>query len=297
MSAPSGIPQVLGRHPAPARVVRLLGGPFAMGSDEELLPLDGEGPSRTVTVKSFSIDPFAVTNEWFGEFVRITGYVTDAERLGWSYVFFAFLGNTHRHFLSPPGTSWWRNVPGACWRAPEGEGSTIAGRENHPVVHVSWNDAAALAAWAGGRLPMEAEWEFASRGGLERQRFPWGDEEPTDARAERCNIWQGTFPTQNTIADGFAGTAPVDSFAPNGYGLYNMVGNVWEWCAEAFQVRSLKKAARERNLIARRENRKVLKGGSYLCHRSYCYRYRNAARTSNTPGTSCGHIGFRIVFD
>ncbi|WP_405030202.1 formylglycine-generating enzyme family protein [Mycoplana sp. BE70] len=268
-----------------------------MGSDEELLPLDGEGPSRTVTVKSFSIDPFAVTNEWFGEFVRITGYVTDAERLGWSYVFFAFLGDTHRHFLSPPGTSWWRNVPGACWLAPEGEGSTIAGRENHPVVHVSWKDAAAFAAWAGGRLPMEAEWEFASRGGLERQRFPWGDEEPTDARAERCNIWQGAFPTRNTVADGFAGTAPVDSFAPNGYGLYNMVGNVWEWCAETFQVRSLKKAARERNLIARRENRKVLKGGSYLCHRSYCYRYRNAARTSNTPDTSCGHIGFRIVFD
>jgi formylglycine-generating enzyme required for sulfatase activity len=238
-----------------------------------------------------------VTNEWFAAFVRETGYVTDAERLGWSYVFHSFLGSRQADFAAPHGTRWWRNVPGACWHAPEGPGSDIEGRGDHPAVHISWNDATAFAEWVGGRLPTEAEWEFASRGGLEGRRFPWGDDEPTDTQAERCNIWQGSFPTLNTAADGFSGTAPVDSFAPNGFGLFNTVGNVWEWCADPFQVRSLRKEARGRNETARRERRKVLKGGSYLCHRSYCYRYRNAARTSNTPDTSCGHIGFRVVFD
>lgn len=281
----------------PERLVRLNGGSFLMGCDANLLPLDGEGPSRRVSIGRFAVDPFAVTNAWFEEFVRDTGYVTDAERIGWSFVFHAFLGNRREDFVAPAEASWWRSVPGASWRCPEGEGSSTAARENHPVVHVSWNDASAFARWAGGRLPSEAEWEFAARGGLEGKRFPWGDEEPTDEQADRCNIWQGTFPTRNTAADGFAGTAPVDSFQPNAYGLFNAVGNVWEWCADAFRVRSLKAQARARNARARREHGRVLKGGSYLCHRSYCYRYRNAARTFNTPDTSCGHIGFRVVFD
>ena len=164
-----------------------------MGSDDDLLPLDGEGPAREVSVRPFAIDPFAVTNEWFAAFVRETGYVTDAERLGWSYVFHSFLGSRQADFAAPHGTRWWRNVPGACWHAPEGPGSDIEGRGDHPAVHISWNDATAFAEWVGGRLPTEAEWEFASRGGLEGRRFPWGDDEPTDTQAECCNIWQGSF--------------------------------------------------------------------------------------------------------
>jgi formylglycine-generating enzyme required for sulfatase activity len=164
------------------------------------------------------------------------------------------------------------------------------------VTHVSWNDAAAFTAWAGGRLPTEAEWEHAARGGLASPRFPWGDAEPDD-RTIFCNIWQGRFPHHNTEADGFAGTAPVRAFEPNVYGLYNMSGNVWEWCSDPFRVRSLKSSAKAINDTAAAEKRKIAKGGSYLCHRSYCYRYRIAARIGTPPNTSAGHTGFRIVFD
>lgn len=164
-----------------------------------------------------------------------------------------------------------------------------------PVTHVAWEDARAFAEWAGGRLPREAEWEHAARGGLGDVRFPWGDEEPTDGNVHLANIWQGDFPHKDTGADGYAGPAPVMAFEPNGYGLHQMAGNVWEWTAEPFRVRGASAAARRINAASK--GRKLLKGGSFLCHRSYCYRYRIAARTGNTPDSTTGHMGFRVVYD
>jgi formylglycine-generating enzyme required for sulfatase activity len=267
-----------------------------MGTDERILPDDGEFPSRRVRVGAFAIDPHAVTNEWFAAFVAATGYATDAERFGWSYVFAGLLPADHPPTLAVDDAPWWRRVEGAAWRCPEGPGSTVAGRMDHAVVHVSWNDAQAFAAWAGARLPTEAEWEFAARGGLDRGRFPWGDAEPGETGNLLCNIWQGSFPGRNTAADGFAGTAPVNAFAPNGYGLFNMAGNVWEWCSDRFRVRSLKRALKARDRASVSSDSKVMKGGSYLCHRSYCYRYRVAARIGAPADTSTGHTGFRVVF-
>ncbi len=267
-----------------------------MGTDEKILPADGEFPVRRVRVAPFAIDQYAVTNEWFGSFIAATGYVSEAERFGWSYVFAGLLPEEHSYTLAVDDAPWWRRVDGANWRHPEGPGSSIKSRMDHPVVHISWNDADAFAQWAGGRLPSEAEWEFAARGGLENHRFPWGDDEPDDSEKLLCNIWQGTFPTRNTVADGYAGTAPVTAFAPNGYGLYNMCGNVWEWCNDRFRVRSLKRALKARDRASLLDGSKVMKGGSYLCHRSYCYRYRVAARVGSPSDTSTGHAGFRIVF-
>ena len=281
----------------PDRIVRIRGGRIRVGDDAGPLPQDGESPSRTVTIKPFAIDPHAVTNKWFSDFVDATGYRTDAERFGWSLVFKAFADAASGAVDSPDAPSWWRRVEGACWRHPEGPHSTIADRGDHPVVHVSWNDAVAFAAWAGGRLPSEAEWECAARGTLADARFPWGDRDPDDTTFQPCNIWQGNFPSHNARTDGYASTAPVDSFAPNSVGLFNMAGNTWEWCADAFRVRSLARTARERNEAARAAGERVLKGGSYLCHRSYCYRYRIAARTGVSADSSTGHVGFRLVFD
>lgn len=281
----------------PDRIVRIRGGRIRVGDDAGPLPQDGESPSRTVTIKPFAIDPHAVTNKWFSDFVDATGYRTDAERFGWSLVFKAFADAAPGAVDSPDAPSWWRRVEGACWRHPEGPHSTIADRGDHPVVHVSWNDAVAFAAWAGGRLPSEAEWECAARGTLTDARFPWGDRDPDDTTFQPCNIWQGNFPSHNARTDGYASTAPVDSFAPNSVGLFNMAGNTWEWCADAFRVRSLARTARERNEAARAAGERVLKGGSYLCHRSYCYRYRIAARTGVSADSSTGHVGFRLVFD
>ncbi|MGG5810422.1 formylglycine-generating enzyme family protein [Falsiroseomonas sp. CW058] len=271
------------------------GGPATIGTDRPELLLDGEGPSRRVVLAPFRMDAHQVTNRRFAAFVAATGYVTEAERFGWSYVFHLF-ADPALPALTPEGTPWWRKVHGASWAAPEGPGSSVADRLDHPAVHVAWNDAAAFAAWAGGRLPTEAEWEHAARGGRDQARFPWGNEEPTDTRIF-CNIWQGDFPHRNTAADGFAGTAPVDSFAPNGFGLFNTCGNAWEWCADPFRVRSLAKAAKHRNAAAAAERERLMKGGSYLCHVSYCYRYRIAARAGRSPDTSAGHTGFRLVYD
>jgi formylglycine-generating enzyme len=277
--------------------VRLPGGRFWVGTDASPLPQDGESPARPINVKPFAIDPFAVTNDWFGEFAAATGYRTDAERFGWSLVFAPFVPEGTRGMVSQDDPSWWRRVEGACWKHPEGPHSSLAGRRDHPGVHVSWNDAAAFAAWAGGRLPTEAEWEYAAAGGLAKARFPWGDGEPDDAAFQPCNIWQGEFPTFNSQADGYLGTAPTDAFAPNDHGLFNMAGNTWEWCADAFRVRSLARTAKQRNESARAADERLLKGGSYLCHRSYCYRYRIAARTGVSADSSAGHVGFRLVFD
>ena len=271
------------------------GGTATVGTDTPVLREDGEGPARRVALRPFRMDAHAVTNRRFAAFVTATGYRTDAERFGWSYVFHLFLPDGFEA-EAPEGAPWWRRVDGACWARPEGPGSTVEGRAEHPVVHVSWNDAAAFAVWAGGRLPTEAEWEHAAKGGDDRARFPWGEAEPDETKTP-CNIWQGRFPVHNTGADGFLGTAPVDAFAPNGFGLFNMCGNVWEWCADPFRVRSLSAAAKHRNGAATAERERVMKGGSYLCHRSYCYRYRIAARAGRSPDTSAGHTGFRLVHD
>ncbi|NRB34326.1 MAG: formylglycine-generating enzyme family protein [Rhodobacteraceae bacterium] len=278
---------------APPRL-QLKGGRVMIGTADTILPQDGEKPPRQKRVKPFAIDPIAVTNDRFADFVAATGYVTEAEPFGWSFVFQGFLDPLSA-YQRLPGAEWWCRVEGADWRRPEGPGSDLAGRGDHPVVHVSWHDAVAFARWAGGRLPSEAEWEYAARGGLEQRRYPWGDEEPDDTGFQPCNIWQGRFPHANTAADGFAGTAPAESFAPNGFGLFNMVGNTWEWTADIWRIRSLRKTAR--NPAVPTAKQYVLKGGSYLCHKSYCYRYRIAARTPNTPDSSTGHTGFRLVYD
>ncbi|CAD7037542.1 formylglycine-generating enzyme family protein [Pseudorhizobium endolithicum] len=276
-------------------VVLIPGARSFVGSSDPVIALDGEGPKRRVQVAPFSIARHAVSGTQFRAFVNGTGYVTEAERFGWSFVFHLLLRNPSQHEV-PPETPWWRKVDGACWRHPEGPGSDLEGREDHPVVHISWADANAYARWCGGRLPTEAEWEHAARGGLDHPRYPWGDEEPTDQRVF-CNIWQGNFPHTNSAVDGYVGTAPVESFSPNGYGLFNMVGNVWEWCSDPFKVRSVSKSSRRRNLEALRFSEKVMKGGSYLCHISYCYRYRIAARSGRPADTSAGNTGFRVAYD
>ena len=276
-------------------VVQLPGGRARIGTSDTILPMDGEKPPRMQRVGPFAIEQCAVTAKRFAAFVADTGYVTDAEVYGWSYVFHLFLQHPERH-LPLHGVEWWRNVGGAMWNAPEGPGSDLTDRLDHPVTHVSHRDALAFAAWAGGRLPTEAEWEYAAQGGLTGARYPWGDKDPDDTKHMPCNIWQGDFPDENTGADGYVATAPAKSYAPNGYGLFNMVGNTWEWTEDRFRIRSLHKAAREHAKMLGNELRYVVKGGSYLCHQSYCYRYRIAARSSNTPDSTTGHTGFRLVY-
>jgi formylglycine-generating enzyme required for sulfatase activity len=276
-------------------MVFLSGGSFLMGTDEtEGYAADGEGPVHVVRVSPFWIDPHAVSNGRFAAFVDATGFVTEAERFEWAFVFAGLLPNGFTPTRAVVHAPWWRQVYDADWRHPEGPGSTIAHRMDHPVVQVSWNDAAAYCAWAGTRLPTEAEWEYAARGGLVQKRFPWGDE-LTPGGEHRMNVWQGRFPTHNTAEDGYAGTAPVDAFPPNGYGLFNMTGNVWEWCADWFNASYYASAPRSDPRGPRSGTRRVMRGGSYLCHRSYSYRYRVAARGANTPDSAAGNIGFRCV--
>jgi formylglycine-generating enzyme required for sulfatase activity len=250
--------------------VRLGPAEFVMGSDDPwAYPADGESP-RPGTVGAYAISRHAVTNAEFAAFVAATGHRTDAEEFGCSFVFGGLLPDDFPDTRGVAAAPWWREVEGATWQHPEGPQSTIADRGDHPVVHVSLRDAEAYCAWAGVRLPTEAEWEYAARGGS-TTTFPWGDElEP--GGQHMMNVFQGTFPGGNTGADGWLGTCPVDAFPPNAYGLHNMVGNVWEWTTEC-----------------------LLKGGSYLCHASYCRRYRPAARMRSTPDSSTGNIGFRCV--
>jgi formylglycine-generating enzyme required for sulfatase activity len=278
-------------------MVLLTGGEFLMGTDDsEGFPADGEGPVRRIRLRPFYLAPHAVTSAQFAEFVAMTGYVTDAERFGWSFVFAGFLpAALRRGAPRPEAAPWWCGVQGAYWAAPEGPGSSIDDRADHPVVQVSWQDAAAYCSWAGLRLPTEAEWEYAARGGLEQRRYPWGDDLIPDG-VHRCNIWQGTFPAKNTADDGHAGTAPVDAFPPNGYGLHNMAGNVWEWCGDWWTTKH--PAGRLTNPTGPRTGtEKVMRGGSYLCHHTYCNRYRVAARTRNTPDSAGGNLGFRCARD
>ena len=280
-----------------AGMVLLPGGQFLMGTDErEGYPADGEGPVRKIRLSPFWIDRTAVSNARFAAFVQATGYRTEAEKFGWAFVFAGLLPDDFPPTRGVPQAPWWRQVHGADWRHPEGPHSTIDERPEHPVVQVSWNDARAYCRWAGKRLPTEAEWEYAARGGLEQRRYPWGDD-LTPTGEHRMNVWQGTFPRKNTAEDGYAATAPVDAFAPNGYGLYNTTGNVWEWCADWFHPTFHVSGPRRNPRGPKSGASRVMRGGSYLCHRSYCYRYRVAARSANTPDSATGNLGFRCARD
>jgi formylglycine-generating enzyme len=277
------------------RMARLPDGEFLMGSEDRLAyPDDGEGPVRRVRVSSFLVEVGAVTNADFARFVDASGYVTEAERLGWSLVFAGLLPDRDRPTSGVGGAPWWRQVEGADWRHPTGPRSSLEGRDDHPVVHVTWNDAHAYATANGERLPTEAEWEYAARGGLEGQPYPWGAELEPDGE-HRMNVWQGRFPRSNTAADGYEGTCPVDAFPPNAYGLYNMTGNTWEWCADWFSATFHTSDRRTNPRGPQAGTHKAVRGGSYLSHASYSRRYRVSARSGLTPDTSTGDVGFRCA--
>ncbi|MFJ8883682.1 formylglycine-generating enzyme family protein [Streptomyces sp. NPDC102402] len=286
--------------------VRLPGATFTMGDPfGEGYEADGERTVHQVRLDAFHVDTTTVTNAAYAAFVKDTGYVTDAERLGVSAVFHLSVRAEASDVAGrATGTPWWLVVRGASWRHPAGPLSSVTALRNHPVVQVSWNDAQAYCAWAGKRLPTEAEWEYAARGGLEGKRFPWGDELTPRGRW-MCNIWQGTFPTRNTAEDGWETTAPVKSYRPNGHGLWNTVGNVWEWCADTFAADAYAGRAGDAPVHDPRgprhdpspSARRVMRGGSFLCHDSYCYRYRVAARSGNTADSAAANIGFRCAND
>ncbi|XP_054450482.1 formylglycine-generating enzyme isoform X1 [Pteronotus mesoamericanus] len=285
------------RPPAPAKMVPIPAGVFTMGTDDPQIKQDGEAPARRVTLDAFYMDAYEVSNADFEKFVNATGYLTEAERFGDSFVFEGVLSERVKTGVQQAvaAAPWWLPVKGADWRHPEGPDSTVLHRLDHPVLHVSWNDAAAYCAWAGKRLPTEAEWEYGCRGGLRDRLFPWGNK--LQPRGQHyANLWQGEFPVANTGEDGFRGTAPVASFPPNGYGLYDMVGNVWEWTSDWWAV--YHSAEDARNPKGPRSGKdRVKKGGSYMCHKSYCYRYRCAARSQNTPDSSASNLGFRCAAD
>jgi formylglycine-generating enzyme len=279
-------------------MILLDGGVFLMGADDAVgFTEDGEGPVREVTLSPFYIDKSVVSNARFQQFVAATGYRTEAERFGWSYVFKNYVpkilvkrGRARR----VPGLDWWLGVEGANWNHPEGPGSDIRNRNEHPVVHISWTDATAFCEWARARLPTEAEWEYAARGGLVQKRYAWGDDLTPNGK-HMCNIWQGRFPDYDSAEDGFAGTSPVTAFPSNEYGLYGVAGNVWEWCADWFSPRHRRRSAGSDPAGPATGAARVMRGGSHLCHSSYCNRYRVAARTSNTPDSSTTNLGFRCV--
>lgn len=292
-----GIQQSNETHVDADHFVMIPEGSFIMGTDDkDGFPNDGEGPARQVTVSAFAISKYPVTNAQFAQFVEATCYVTEAEQFGWSYVFSDFVSEPNKqHSLgNPEGLHWWTAVNGAFWACPEGPGTSWEDRGEHPAVHISWNDAVAYCNWAGGRLPTEAEWEYAARGGLQSRRYPWGDELHPNKK-HMCNIWQGKFPLKNHGSDGYIGTAPVYAFQPNGFGLYQMSGNVWEWCHDYFDPRYHQLTSNVNPIWSQPTKNRSMRGGSYLCHRDYCNRYRVAARNSNSPDSSSGHCGFRMV--
>jgi len=286
------------------------GGHFRIGSDE-FYP--EEQTAEDVTVSQFCIGTHEVTNAEFTEFVDTTGYITVAER-PLSKADFPDLPDDQRLpgsvvFQMPQSTaeaevpflSWWHWQPGANWQHPEGAESTIAGRENHPVVHIAYEDAVAYAQWAGLSLPTEAQWEYAARGGLKDKIFAWGNQ----YSPQKANTWQGKFPIKNAQTDGYLGTAPVSSFPPNQYGLYDMTGNVWEWTKDWYSLGHAKMNHAVNPVMSDSKQsfdprdpgvaKHVVKGGSYLCAKNYCSRYRPAAREAQSPDTGTSHIGFRLV--
>lgn len=271
-----------------------------MGTDDPSgYPADGEGPAHPVDLGAFRIAPTTVTNDEFTSFVEATGHRTTAERLGTSFVFWGLLPDDFPPTRAVAAAPWWREVEGADWRHPEGPHSDLIDRGEHPVVHVSWLDAVAYAHWSGTRLPTEAEWERAARGGQQGHHFPWGDEHEPDGE-HRMNVFQGTFPTEDTGADGHVGTCPVRSYPPNDLGLFEVTGNVWEWCADWFAPDTYRRRAGEDVTDPPgpgRGSHRVLRGGSYLCHDSYCWRYRVDARSASTPDSTTGNTGFRVAAD
>jgi formylglycine-generating enzyme required for sulfatase activity len=293
------------------------GGEFQMGSDHHY---PEEAPAHRVRVDGFWIDRHTVTNREFARFVAKTGHVTVAERAPDP----ADYPGAREELLVPASTvfespshpvpldnhyNWWSYVPGADWRHPQGPGSSVRRRPDHPVVHVAWEDVAAYAAWVGKDLPTEAEWEFAARGGLDGATYAWG-EELTPGGRWMANTWQGNFPVHNTAEDGYEGTAPVGCYPPNGYGLLDMIGNVWEWTADWYEDHAQTShacctvdnprggepdASVEPGVTGVRIPRRVMKGGSHLCAPNYCRRYRPAARMPQAVDTSTSHLGFRCI--
>ena len=295
-----------------ADMIRIPGGTFRMGSDRHY---PDEAPSHSVTVDGFWIDPTPVTNAQFRAFVAATNYVTWAEIAPDPKDYPGALPKMLKAgglVFTPPGkavdlgdfSQWWRFTFGATWRRPYGKGSHIGGLDDHPVVQVAFKDAEAYAKWAGKELPTEAEWEFAARGGLEGADFAWGDEF-TPGGQHRANTWQGEFPRQNLNQDGFERTSPVTAFPPNGYGLYDMIGNVWEWTNDWYvpgHPREPVVNPAGPNILRVRltpgaSPSKVIKGGSYLCSPNFCSRYRTSARQPQEADLSAGHIGFRTVLN
>ncbi len=259
-------------------MIEVPAGSFVMGERSDLAYPDDDDEPRDASVETFLLDSRAVTNRDFAAFVAATGFRTEAEREGWSFVFGGLLPDDFPDTRGVVGAEWWRQVFGADWSHPEGPKSDVDGRADHPVVQVSWRDAQSYATWRGVRLPTEPEWERAARGGTETI-WSWGDELEPDGR-HRMNVWQGSFPDHDTGADGWRGTCPVDAFEPNPWGFHDMVGNVWEWTSDRFDA-----------------ERMVAKGGSYLCHASYCRRYRPSGRIGSTPDSSTGNMGFRCAAD
>ena len=279
------------------QVVELSGGRFDMGTDDERgYPADGEGPIHSVELSPFAIGVYAVTNREFERFVTATGHVTTAEEFGNTFVFSGLLPDDFPATRGVAAAPWWRQVEGADWRHPEGPQSDLAGRDYHPVVHVSWLDAMAFCSWSGTRLPTEAEWEFAARGGKRDHHFPWGDEREPDGR-HLMNVFQGQFPGVNSEEDGWAGTSPVGAFPPNGYGLFETTGNVWEWCSDWFDPDYYGRSPQKDPTGPSSGEARVMRGGSYLCHESYCWRYRVDSRSGNTPDSTTGNLGFRVAVD
>lgn len=282
-------------------MIQIPGGTYAIGTDlPDGFSTDKEGPRISVTIGDFFIDETTVTNQEFEKFVAATKYVTEAETFGWSFVFHYFLRDEVKEkSRRVPQLTWWYAVDGADWRHPEGPGSSIKERMDHPVVQISRNDAVAYCQWADKRLPTEAEWEIAAKGGTDSERYPWG-KELMENDQYHCNIWQGDFPITNDLSDGFAGTAPVRSYEPNGYGMYQVIGNVWEWCSNParidltdFQYKSATDFWESNQEI--NDASYATRGGSFLCHQSYCKRYRLAARNGNTGSSAANNLGFRCV--
>jgi formylglycine-generating enzyme len=299
-----------------AEMCRIPGGTFRMGSDSHY---DEEVPAHTVTVNEFWIDKYSVTNEQFDRFVKETNYVTVAERTPRAEDYPGAKPEMLRPasvvFQKPRGRvdlgnhyNWWSYIPGADWRHPEGPETSLEHRPQHPVVHVAYEDAQAYAKWIGKELPTEAEWEFAARGGLDGATYAWGEEFAPNGR-QMANTWQGEFPWQNLLTDGYEGTAPVGQFPPNGYELYDMIGNVWEWTTDWYSPQHQAQKACCGGTVARENReqsydptlpgikipRKVIKGGSFLCAPNYCRRYRPAARMAQSIDTSTCHVGMRLV--